>query len=380
MKDKPFHFELQDLLIQFIAAFDDVTISRYDKNRSERERLKVRYIHAPKERVLYDIVNKAQNITLPVISVNVTSLTRDENRVFNKIEGFYLPVKRTEESKLTTHIGMPVPVNVSVSMNILASYQSDLDQIVSNFAPYTNPYVVISWKIPTDFGLTDITEIRSKVLWDGNINYEYPIDVDAGAKPRFIATTSFIIEGWLFPEAPQDPIKNIYFINDIFHLRPKLNTLEEDTDLLLSNDYNSLTGIDAETETVSISGVPYVTNLYKMTDKGLIDLNNSTYTLSTDLVRTNSFLILGENLKWTTNVLVSSNNLSLFGNLTGFDYIYYPSLSGFLLSPDNYSILSDTSVSVEIPQLSNIGSLNIALMNFVGFTDTNSISSRINVV
>ena len=71
MKNRAFHFEIKNLLTQFVAAFDDVVISRYDKNRQARQNIDVRYVFAPKQRVMYDIINKAQNITLPVVSINL---------------------------------------------------------------------------------------------------------------------------------------------------------------------------------------------------------------------------------------------------------------------------------------------------------------------
>ena len=89
MIKRPFYFELKDMLIQFVAAFDDVVIGRFDKNRVEKSKINVRYVYSPKEKVLFDIVNKAQNLTLPVIAVNITTISRDETRVFNKLEGFY---------------------------------------------------------------------------------------------------------------------------------------------------------------------------------------------------------------------------------------------------------------------------------------------------
>ena len=56
MTKRPFHWEIKDLLIQFIAAFDEVVIGRYDKNRSEKSTINVRYVYAPKEKVLFDAI------------------------------------------------------------------------------------------------------------------------------------------------------------------------------------------------------------------------------------------------------------------------------------------------------------------------------------
>ena len=89
MKDYTYFFELKNLLTQFLAAFDDVTIKRYNKDRIPEEVIDVRYVLAPKQRVMYDIVKKAQNLTLPVVAVNVTSIIRDNERVFNKINNLH---------------------------------------------------------------------------------------------------------------------------------------------------------------------------------------------------------------------------------------------------------------------------------------------------
>ena len=80
MKKRAFHFEVKNLLTQFIAAFDDVVISRWNKDRSAKSNIEVRYVFAPKHRVMYDIINKAQNITLPAVAVDLTSISRDETR------------------------------------------------------------------------------------------------------------------------------------------------------------------------------------------------------------------------------------------------------------------------------------------------------------
>ena len=73
------------MLTQFVAAFDDIVIGRFNKAREEQDKINVRYVYAPKQRVLYDIVNKAKTITLPVVTVNIANIARDNNRVFNKL-------------------------------------------------------------------------------------------------------------------------------------------------------------------------------------------------------------------------------------------------------------------------------------------------------
>jgi hypothetical protein len=372
MYNKSFHFEIHDLLTQFVAAMDDVVISRYDKNREEKEQLKVRYVNAPVQRVLLDIINKSQNITVPVIAVNVTSIDRDENRVFNKIEGFY-DVATRGVSKTTPRVPMPVPINLGVAVTILTNYQSDMDQILSNFVPYSNPYLIISWKIPFEFGLPELSEIRSEVLWSGSISVEQPIELQATDKPRFQSTTNFTIKGWLFPSAAKNQYKNIYFIDTNFHLT---NRIKLDYDL-----YPTLATDLTEMDTISISAAPLLTNIYLLN-------SNSSYPVelvgNSQVVKTvnqpMSFNILGEMLQYTTSILISTNQSSMYENLTSFDFQYYPTVGGFLIPDSYYTIMGENVIHLTLPPLSAEGDLNIVVANPVGWKDTNSINTFLNYI
>jgi hypothetical protein len=373
MYNKTFHFEIRDLLTQFIAAMDDVVIGRYDKNRNKHETIKVRYVHAPKERVIYDIVNKSQNITVPVISISITSIQRDVNRVFNKIDGLYAPINKNRFD--STVIGMPIPVDLSIAMSIITNYQSDMDQIISNFVPYSNPYIVICWKIPKEFGIEYVEEIRSTVIWDGTINLEYPIDIESTGKPRFVANTNFTIKGWLFPQEPDNLIKNIYFVKSNFRTTSKLDLSYDQINALSAEglQYDALTNIRKETEMVSVSGVPYVTNLYMNTSAGpnlLLDTN-------VIIGNKNSFLILGKNFNYTTNVLISSNSSTFYNNLTTFNYEYYPEIRGFILPKTFYKILNKNSIYITLPNLTENADMNFVVTNFIGWSDTNSINTNL---
>lgn len=221
-------------MIQFVAAFDNVIIKRYNSIREEQDQIQVRYVYSPKQRVLFDIVNRSQNLTLPVIAVSINSVSRDNERVFNKIAGFYTNKTQTESNRGATSAYMrtPVPVNISVNMSILAKYQSDMDQIISNFVPYNDPYIIISWKIPEAAGLSIPQEIRSEVLWDGSLNMTYPTDINASDKYRISADTSFTIKGWLFKDLSKNAVSNIFFIDNNFNL---------------DTDFSSLTSFDADT-------------------------------------------------------------------------------------------------------------------------------------
>ena len=218
MKKRPFYFEIKDVLIQFISAFDDVVISRYNRQRQSQSDIPVRYVYAPKQRVVHDITNKARHITLPVIAVSIKSIQYDRDRTFNKIAGSYHTRRDVfqghEMSTVTDHLAQPIPINVEISMSILTKYQTDMDQILSNFIPYNYPYIVISWKTPEEL-LQDQQEIRTEVEWSGNMSMDYPAELSSGDPYRVAADTSFTIKSWLFRHK-DDPTGNIFTINSYF--------------------------------------------------------------------------------------------------------------------------------------------------------------------
>ncbi len=215
MKNYTFNFEVQTLLEQFVAAFNDIVIKRYDNTKTvvaPTSGHKVSFVYAPKQRV-YDTLNTPSpgGLTVPAVAVTIASVSRDNSRVFNKLDGFNVPNIDLDNGDYLKNIPQPVPINIGVNMTIVTKYQSDMDQIITNFTPYCDPYIIISWKLP----FAKNYEIRSEVLWSGQINLNYPTDIGPTQPYRVSADTSFIIKGWLFKKTDQ-VVKKIYTINADF--------------------------------------------------------------------------------------------------------------------------------------------------------------------
>jgi hypothetical protein len=136
------------------------------------------------------------------------------------------------------NIPQPVPVNIAVKMSILTKFQSDMDQILSNFIPYNNPYVIISWKVPTSFA-TVPQEIRSEVLWDENISMTYPTELTPDSPYRVSADTSFTIKGWLFRKETS-PVKTVFTIDTTMYAVSSVNDMPDISSADELANYNSL--------------------------------------------------------------------------------------------------------------------------------------------
>lgn len=205
----------------------------------------------PKNRVLYDIVNQAKNITLPVIAMEQTSLKRDSGRIQFKDQKIMLPNMGSNKlSKIPT----PVPVSMDVKVSIVANYKEDIDQIVHNFIPWCNPYFIISWKVPPDFGMDFVDELRTEVSWSGIVDFENPTNISNADKYKIVGNTTFTIKGWIFPalEIPQAPI---YVVNTNF-VAVSSGTV--------FNGYDSYWSLSAQdtTDMVLISAYPQFTNYF----------------------------------------------------------------------------------------------------------------------
>jgi len=229
-----FNFEIKDLVTQFLSAFDETIVKRFNNKKQATKSFQPRYVYAHKQRVVHDLINKSQHIKLPVVAVSMQSITRDPGRVFNKIEGFYHPQRYSADGFASQYDKVPpvTPVNIDVNMSIMTKYQADMDQIITNFAPYTNPYIILSWKIPQGDSALDpfldkdapIQELRSEVLWNGTINMEYPKDLTASSPYRVSADTGFTIKGWVFAKPPSKKVGTIFDIETNF---VSVDTLED---------------------------------------------------------------------------------------------------------------------------------------------------------
>ena len=375
MKKYTYNFEIKDLLTQFVAAFDDTIIKRYNKNREAEQEIAVRYVMAPKQRIMYDIVNKAQNIKLPVVSIDLASVSYDTDRVFNKLDGFDNFGEGTASS-----INTPVPVNLEVNMSILCRYMSDMDQIISNFVPYANPYIVLAWREPVDQALLSAgelpfnpIEIRSEVLWSQSISMNTPKDSTYSEKFRITADTSFTIKGWLFRNK-NETSNPIYFIDTNF-----INTAPDYSynAALTSLDYetfsNSLTA-DANIETVSLSGYPTTSTVFYNASGYPMPIDSPvTITSQAKQLNKANFTLIGENYDETEFVLLSSTS-ALTDTLTSVPTTYTGTIDGYLLPLSSYTVQSDTVMNIDLSNLNTAGTFQVVVKNPAGWTSTGSIS------
>lgn len=361
MVNYTYNFEVKDLLTQFVAAFDDTVIKRYDKNNNARQEIGVRYVFAPKQRIMYDIVNKAQNIELPVVAINLASVSYDTERVFNKLNNFENYANANSASAIRT----PTPVNLTVNMSILCRYMQDMEQIISNFVPYSDPYIILSWKEPVSDDVNNTIEIRSEVLWDQNISLNTPTETTYSDKFRIIADTTFTIKGWLF-RSKNERSSPIYFIeNNFVNVRPDFNFNQGLSSLEYESFFDSLTSV-ADIETITLSGIPDITNIYFNTSGSLLPIDNP-ITIKRDLSSGGrSYTLYGDNYNETEFLMLSSNSAITTG-FTAVSTTYTGEVSGYLLPNSQWNVLNNQILNIMIPALTASGRFDVIVKNPAGW-------------
>lgn len=334
MKDYSYFFEKSNLLYLFVSAFDDAFVKRFDgKTREEKERVDVRYVFGPKHRVLHDLSDRAKTLTLPVVSIEETSLTRDTTRIHNK--GQFIYRKELDSTKRLSKIPTPIPVNLELDLNIIAYYKEDIDQIVQNFVVNCNPYIIVSWKIPDEFDLPFYDEIRTEIQWSGTINYDNPKDLSPDVKWRISANTSFTVKGWLFKshEQTQAPI---YEIDATFISSPSR------FNLCVDNFYDKLSAEGLEMETVSISAYPRFTNYF---------INGVQFYegITIDSLNNKNLIFYGKMFDRNNTWYLSSGQTIPELTYTEIDTAVYPTISGYLISSTLVDVVDDNIVTISFP-------------------------------
>lgn len=391
MKQYTFNWEIQTLLEQFTAAFNDIVIKKYNNEKEvAADNIKVKFVYAPKQRVFASLNTPGPGgLTVPVISINQGSIQRDANRVFNKLEGFNVPHARDIhlEDSFLRKIPQPVPVDITVNMSIITKFQADMDQIISNFVPYCDPYIVISSKLP---GLGDSTipfELRTVVVWSGAINYNLPIDIGPTQAYRIVADTSFVIKGWLFKKIHEN-VPRVFRIDTDFAAATNvlldyslLNDLHEPSnslsvgipiekykgistvpDSVLDENLNTLEGFTETTYAKPVIKYSSPTKLYSFDGSDLESVAN----LNIDLY--------GEYFIQTRHVFISGSNPLMFNNVSSFNLFDFdpylnslnPEFSGVPIS--HFYILNDHHINfklTESPQTS--GYFDIIVVNDAGY-------------
>jgi hypothetical protein len=334
----------------FLNAMSDIVVKRFNVHKEVRDRIKTRIVYAPKQRVLNDLLNRDQTLQLPAIAVSIGGISRDPDRVVNKILGtFHTP----PNSVSSLHERQPLPINVTYNVSIMTKYQEDMDQILSHILPYVNPYFVVSWRTPN----RTEHEIRSTIHWDGNVALQYPIDATAATPARVVADLTFTFKGWIFQSLPTE-VKNVFITTAGFTNAIDSKYLLEDFGDLVADRPR----IDSQNH-----ALPTITRIVPG---------------GTQIINPKPFSITGIHFEDVINVYLSGHPVehtattqSPFAENVVLSGAYLPFL-GVKVEPSLWSYDKLTQLKLTLPHLTGTGPLDIIIQSPGGYAKlTDSLSA-----
>ncbi len=357
MKDYNFNDELKIARTQVLNAFDGLVIKRLleTDNITNTDSIAVNLVYAPKQRVLYDLVNKNQHIQLPIMAFTTSNIKYDPARTFNKLDGY---IANSQVLSSGGHIPQPLPIDFDMHLSILVNQNRDLDQIITNIFANFYPYIVISYRHPNIN-----QEVRCKVQWDGNISLQYPNDLAAQTPYRIMADATFNVSTWIFKN-----FSNPYGI--IYNIPTTFTAVSE-----LYDDYETLKTLEGPlvTDYKTVSGRPQIKNVHPYT-----------YNLQTDL-SSKTFNILGDMYHLVKGLVVSANNTSTYPTSayqTFNPFVSDKHLSAVYTSFDaisvqNWVINDSNNISFNLPTPLDAGNVDIIAWNVAGIGKLTTDSYRI---
>ena len=348
MEAYTYQFEIPHLVAQFADAFNEVVIKRWDRSGGfarpvqKGEDIEVPFLYSPKQRVIHDFTNNQAKLELPVICFSIGGISRDEERVFNKLIG---PDFNADERKSYYDAKQPLPVDIKIDLTLISRYQEDMDQLISNFAPYCDPYVVVSWRNP----YVPEEEMRTHIIWDGDVSLDYPTELTYNDHFFVTGDASFTIKGWIFKDEDD--------FNGIIHRID--TTFISVSDIYCDYSFNTEQIGPENSDNFVIDGMPVISDVmpykYPNYQQPQITIQGSRFESTT------AYYISGDMFPQTFQNFTSSQFISSY-----FPFVSAESAIGFYATPVDVTVLSDNIAQFSVPATTGVGLFEIIAVNDAG--------------
>lgn len=387
LSSKPYeyNFEIETMLQQFIAVIDNAIVMRYSVNKEDNTReldeiIKPGYILGTKQRVMFDIINKAKNYELPVVIISLQGISFAKERQAAKNRDITVNTNNADSS-----YARPTPISIKVEVTIMTKYMTDLYQIYGKLATQFQPALAYSWFVPQTIQ-TNWVELRNKIEWDGELSLDVRTESKESDEDKFTGKMNFTIDGWLFPTMNHCTDGIIYNIGTtIVPSEETLSRIYDEVSAFRPLVYSVLKGKEWErynNPRQFATAHPMITSIYK---SHMINHSPAYYILdkarAAELkITSNSELVInGYNLK---NVKVLALPVTNSDTIEGAEYLSkvytdflhpFPNsleekpnkVSGYLL---NIKKQTDNQISIDFKApLSISGQFDIAILNDVDY-------------
>lgn len=228
------------------TLFNDIRITKKDKQGNEVALIRVPITYGPKDKMLArvfqdpNIDRQTATIPLPMISFEIGKMTYDNDRKIPTVGRIARKSDKLEEKSKFRYQYNPVPYNINFSVYVYAKNVEDGTKIIEQILPFFTP----DWTtrvnlIPEMDVIMDIPVVLNDIKYDDN----YAGDLKD--RRQIIWTLSFTVKGYIYGPVKKSPI--IKFIDMNFYAG-------QDTDIL--SKFTMQPGLDEEGNPVNYKGRP----------------------------------------------------------------------------------------------------------------------------
>jgi len=225
---------MRRMTIAFGQLFNNIQIKRKDSSGSTIQSIRVPLAYAPKEKFLTrldqqpDLDNREFAITLPRMSFEISTIEYDASRKLNRLQKFK-KVKTSAEGKILDFNYMPVPYNISYSLNVFTATAEAGLQIIEQILPYFQPDYTVTIK-----AIPDLDIKRDVPIVLNTVNYEDSYSGDYTTRRAVIYTLTFTAKTYLFgPAQTQKVVKTVQ--SDLYSDTDTVNKAREERIIVVPN-------------------------------------------------------------------------------------------------------------------------------------------------
>jgi hypothetical protein len=318
------------MIVAFGDLFNQINLTRYDDNGKELEHFLVPILYGGKEKYVSRLegdpnLDKKVQITLPVMSYEMTNMSYDPGRKLNTNQRLIYP---GEASGSTLAVWNPVPFDFDFSLYLYVRNFEDSAQIIEKIIPFFTPDYTVSVNLIPEMHIVkqlpiimkDVThDIDYEGNWEGNVR-------------TIIWTLNFTIKGYLYgaisePKIIRTSVTNILDDNSLQN-KNIVATMSAGGNGTYKYDEIVYQGYSYETSTATANVVNWIANTRQL------ELTK----LSGHFVAGQNVIGLSTNSNWAV-----SNFSENSGNLVNITVTPNPSN---VVLPNNYTY---TTVITEFP-------------------------------
>jgi len=204
-----YHETTRDIVVAFGSMFNNIYLTRKDRNGNVTQSMKVPLAYGPKQKWLSRLtedpkLTKKVAVTLPRLGFEIKAIAYDTNRKLNKA----IKVTKKQNSEKNDQLlssYMPVPYNLNFELYAFSKNSDDALQIVEQILPYFQPEFMITINERSEICIT-----RDVPIVLNSISYEDVYEGDFIQRRSIVYTLDFTAKFYLYgPVKSEKVIKSV---------------------------------------------------------------------------------------------------------------------------------------------------------------------------